>query len=85
MLANAIITKSHLPAYFDLIPCIIVVHLALCLLGNFSFFLSSAVFFSKSTFGKNSFRNTIRVSISSNPDQTQSGSKLFAKVFTRRH
>ena len=32
-------------------------------------FLSSADFFAKSTFLKNSFRNTIRVSNSSNPDQ----------------
>ena len=33
------------------------------------YFLSSAVFFSKLTFSKNSFRNTIRVSNSLDPDQ----------------
>ena len=32
--------------------------------------LSSAVFFSKSTFSKNSFRSTIRVSNSLDPDQS---------------
>ena len=38
---------------------------------NISFhdFLSSAEYFSKSTFKKNSFRNTIRVSISLGPNQ----------------
>ena len=42
----------------------------LCILGNFScFFLSSADFFSKLTFSKNSFRNTFRVSYSLDPDQ----------------
>ena len=32
----------------------------LCMLGNFSCFLSSDDFFSKLTFSKNSFRNTLR-------------------------
>ena len=44
--------------------------LTLCILDKFSrFFLSSADFFSKSSFSKNSFRNTIRVSNNLNPDQ----------------
>ena len=34
-------------------------------------FLSSADFFSKSTFSKNSFRNTIKVSNRMDPDQAQ--------------
>ena len=48
------------------------------MLGNFSCF----VVVCKSTFSKNSFRNTIRVSNSLHPDQDWhwSGSKLFAKV-----
>ena len=37
----------------------------------FMLFLSSAVFFSKSTFSKNSFKNTIRVSNRLDPDQNQ--------------
>ena len=46
--------------------------LTLCLLGKFyAFFLSSADFFSKSTFSKNSFKNTIRVSTSLDPDPEQ--------------
>ena len=45
------------------------VAVTLCLLGNFSCFLPSADFFFKSTFLKNSFRNTIRVSNSLDPDQ----------------
>ena len=40
-------------------------------MGNFHAFLSSADFFSKSTFLKNSFRNTMRVSNSLGPDQTR--------------
>ena len=46
-----------------------------CMPGLFAYwvilrsFLSSADFFSKSTFLKNSFRNTIRVSNSLDPDQ----------------
>ena len=47
-------------------------HLTLCMLGNFSFFLSSAVvFFSKLTFSKNAFKNNTRVSNGLNPDQTR--------------
>ena len=38
---------------------------------NFPLFLSSADFFSKTTFSKISFRNTIRVSHSLDPDQAQ--------------
>ena len=45
--------------------------LTLCLLGNLHAFLLSADFFSKSTFLKNSFRNTIRVSNGVDPDQAQ--------------
>ena len=40
------------------------------MLGSFLDFLSSAVFFfSKSTYAENSFRNTIRLSNSFDPDQ----------------
>ena len=40
------------------------------MLGNFALFLlSSADFFSKLNFSKNSFRNTIKVSNSLDPDQ----------------
>ena len=45
--------------------------LNLCMLGNFSCFLSSADFFSKSTFSKIFFRITIRVSNSLDPDQAR--------------
>ena len=45
--------------------------LTLCPLGVFPALLSSADFFSKSTFSKNSFRNTIRVSNSLDPDQAR--------------
>ena len=41
------------------------------MMGNFYDFLSSAKKFSKSTFSKNSFRNTIRVSNSLDPDQAR--------------
>ena len=43
------------------------------MLGNFAYFLSSAVFFkfSKSTFSKNYFRNPISVSNSLDPDQAR--------------
>ena len=62
---------------------------SLCMLCNFACFLSFAdffFFFSKSSFSKNSFRNTIRVTNSLDPDQArQNGSKLFAKVICRRH
>ena len=44
--------------------------LTFCMLGTFSFFLSPADF-SKSSFLKNSFRNTIRVSNSLDPDQAR--------------
>ena len=44
--------------------------LTLCILGNFAFFLSSVVFF-KSTFSKNSFRNTIRVTDNLDADQAR--------------
>ena len=40
-------------------------------MGNFQAFLSSADFFSKSTFSENSFRNTIRVSNSLDPGQAR--------------
>ena len=43
--------------------------LTLCPLGNFSCFFVVCWFFSKSTFLKNSFGNTIRVSNSLDPDQ----------------
>ena len=44
---------------------------ALCILGNFSCFLSSADFFQNHFFSKNSFRNTIRVSNSLDPDKAR--------------
>ena len=40
-----------------------------CPLGSFEYFLLSADFVSNSTFSKNSFRNTIRVPNSLDPDQ----------------
>ena len=43
--------------------------LTLCMLGKFSCFCCLLTFFSKLTFSKTSFRNTIRVSNSSDPDQ----------------
>ena len=52
--------------------------------------LSPADFFFKINFSKDSFRNTIRVSNGLGPDQNRRsvgpymGSKLFAKVITRR-
>ena len=39
-----------------------------CILGNFSCFCRLLIFFSKLTFSKNSFRNTIRMSNSLDPD-----------------
>ena len=45
--------------------------LTLCPLGVFPAFSSSADFFSKSTFSKNSFKNTIKVSNSLDPDQAR--------------
>ena len=42
--------------------------LALCMLGNFAGFLVASWFFSKMTFPKNYFRNTIRVSNSLGPE-----------------
>ena len=53
------------------------------MLGNFSYFLSSADFFFKLIFLKNSFRNAVRMSNNLDPDQArQFGSKLFAKVIS---
>ena len=46
--------------------------------------MPSADYFSKLTFSKNYFRNIVRVSNSLDPDQAWSGSKLFAKVISRR-
>ena len=43
--------------------------LTLCMLGNFSWFFCHLLTFSKITFSKNSFRNTIRESNSFDPDQ----------------
>ena len=62
-----------------------------CLLGNITCFLVVSRFFSESTFSKNSFRNTTRVSNSLDPDEARHfvepkpGSKLFAQVMSRRH
>ena len=41
------------------------------MLGNFRAFCRLLIFFSKYTFSKNSFRNTIRVSISLDPGQAR--------------
>ena len=63
----------------------VLISLTHCMLGTFSCFLSSPDFFFKITFFKNSFMNTIRMSNSLaliRPDE--SGSKLFAKVISRR-
>ena len=49
----------------------LVLLLTLCLLGNFSYFFFVCRFFSKSTFSKNSFRNTISVSNGLDPDQAR--------------
>ena len=44
----------------------------LCMMGNFAcFFCRLPIFFSKLTFSKNSFGNTVRVSNSLDPDQAQ--------------
>ena len=43
----------------------------LCMLGNFSCFCCCLLSFSKSTFSKNSFRNTLTVSNGLDPDQDQ--------------
>ena len=43
--------------------------LSFCMMGNFSLFFDVCWQFSKLTFSKNSFRNTIRVSSSLDPDQ----------------
>ena len=45
--------------------------LTFCLLGNFACCFVVCWFFSKSTFSKNSFRRTIRVSNSLDPDQAR--------------
>ena len=45
--------------------------LSLCILGNFASFFVLCRFFSKSKISKNSFRNTIRVSNSLDPDQAR--------------
>ena len=42
-----------------------------CRLGKCPCFLSSAVYFSKLTFARNSFRNTIRVPNRQDPDQAR--------------
>ena len=47
------------------------IHLTLCLLGNFACFFVVCRFFSKSTFLENSFKNTIRVSNSLESDQAR--------------
>ena len=60
----------------------------LCLLGNFVCFFCHCQFFSKSTFSKNSFSNTIRVQTVFGTRlfcSAWSGSKLLAKVINRRH
>ena len=46
-------------------------HKLIALWENFHAFLSSAEFFSKLTFSKYSFRNTIKVSNSLDPDQVR--------------
>ena len=66
------LTYNPLSISFTLFPFLCFVWLlTLCLLGNFSCFLSSADSFSKLTFSKNYFRNIIRVSNSLDPDQAR--------------
>ena len=52
------------------------------MLGNFACFFDVCLIFSKSTFSKNYFRNTISVSNSLDPDKAQ-GNKLF--MLTHEH
>ena len=49
----------------------IITGITLCLLCNFAYFLSSAVFYQNLFFSKTSFKNTIRVSNSLDSDQTR--------------
>ena len=61
-------------------------NLTLCLLDDFLclFFFVVCVFFSKSTFLKNSLRNTIRVSNSSDPDDSPNCLQRLSADDTRR-
>ena len=74
--------------YSPYLKLYVVLTLTLCMLGNFACFFCRLQIFLKLTFSKKYFRNTIRVSNSLDPDQAQhfakSGSKLFAKVISRR-
>ena len=57
--------------------------LTLCLLGNFHAFLLSVGFcFSKSTFSKNTFRNTSRVSNSLDPEQVRRSRQRVNEIHT---
>ena len=64
--------------------------LTLCLLSNVGWFLASADFFLKTTFSKNSFRNTISVKQLGFRSGlafcgARSVSKLFANAISRKH
>ena len=61
--------------------------LTLCLLGNFACSFVVCWYFSKSTFSKNSFRNTMSVSNSLDPDQGNLGTNCLQRLWadnTRR-
>ena len=63
-------TSEPLCSYFDKLRKNNIHSLTLCMLGNFSCFCCRLLtFFSKLTFSKNFFRNTIRVSNGLDPDQ----------------
>ena len=65
-------------------------NLILCMLGNFSCFCCRLLTFFKISFSKNSFRNTIRVSKGSDPNQDRHsfgpdlGPKLFSLVISKQ-
>ena len=58
--------------------------ISLCMLGNFSFFLFLSADISKKKSSKNSFRNTIRVSNSLDPDQNLPSDDFPARYFFKK-
>ena len=52
----------------------------LCMLGNFSCFFCRLLLFSKLTFQRNSFRNTIRVANSLDPDQARHSGLIWVQT-----
>ena len=55
----------------NIIETIVLLVLTPCLLGDFASFFVVSDFFLKSTFSKNSFRNSIRMSNCLDPEQAQ--------------